>query len=158
MTRTVPLSQKRELRRLKGQTNAQSARQSQRRIPGQPSLQGSAWKRSPVKSAAAKFEEWPLGNAVLKRILVDGVATFQLEFSLNACANHGQRDRAPESLRRKLLAEGTSSTGRALPSRIAFAPEGNEFLEQLKEGKDQLPWKQIQDGEFEVEEILDSRR
>lgn len=29
------------------------------------------------KDAAAKFEEWPLGNAVLKRVTVDEVATFQ---------------------------------------------------------------------------------
>jgi hypothetical protein len=35
----------------------------------------------------AEFEEWPLKDAVLKRVLVDDLATFQLQFTWDFCAN-----------------------------------------------------------------------
>ncbi|KND91854.1 hypothetical protein TOPH_03322 [Tolypocladium ophioglossoides CBS 100239] len=36
----------------------------------------------------AEFEEWALQNVLLKRIMVDGVATFQLQFDWNLCTAH----------------------------------------------------------------------
>jgi len=63
---------------------------------------------------------------------VDGAATFQVEFTWNPCTNHGRNDRAPESARRKSPAGRISSTGRALPSRVASTAEeiqGDEYFE-----------------------------
>lgn len=116
------------------------SRQSQRGISKPQSSKGSALEEETVETAFASFEEWPL-EAVLKRLWVDGAATFQVEFKWNPCMNHGQNDRAPESPRRKSLAGRTFSTACALPSRVASTADevqGDEY--------------------FQVEEILDSRR
>ncbi|KAF2962626.1 hypothetical protein GQX73_g10947 [Xylaria multiplex] len=40
------------------------------------------------------FEEWPLGNAVLKRVTVNGITTFQVQFTWDSCAMHKHKDRA----------------------------------------------------------------
>ncbi|KAK4159490.1 hypothetical protein QBC43DRAFT_129472 [Cladorrhinum sp. PSN259] len=114
--------------------------QSQCNISKPQSSGGSALEEETVKTAFANFEEWPL-EAVLKRVLVDGVATFQLQFTLNPCTSHRQNDHPPETQRRKSLEGKTSSTRRALSSRVASTAEeilGDEY--------------------FQVEEILDSRR
>ncbi len=105
-------------------------RQSQRSISEpQPST---------LRAAFASFEEWPL-KAVVKRVLVDGVATFQVEFTWNPCTNHGRNDHTPETQRRKLPSR-TFSTGRAFPLRVASTAV------------------EVQDGEyFQVEDILEWR-
>ncbi|KAK4173967.1 hypothetical protein QBC36DRAFT_313398 [Triangularia setosa] len=121
-------------------TQGLKRRQSQRSISKPRSSGGSASEEKTVEAAFASFEEWPL-EAVLKHVWVDGVATFQVEFSWNPCTNHGRNDRVPEGPRRKSLAERTSSIGRALPSGVVSIAEeirGDEY--------------------FQVEEILDSRR
>lgn len=42
------------------------------------------------EATVAKFEEWPLGNAVLKRVTMDGApATFVVQFTWDLCANYG---------------------------------------------------------------------
>jgi hypothetical protein len=96
------------------------------------------------EAAFASFEEWPL-KAVLKRVLVDGAATFQVEFTWNPCTNHGHNDRAPESSRRKSPAGRISSTARALPSRVASTTkkvQGDEYfnVEEI------LEWRQGEEG------------
>jgi hypothetical protein len=93
-----------------------------------------------VEAGFASFEEWPL-DAVLKRVWVDGVATFQVEFTWNPCTNHGRNDRTPETKRRKSPAGRTSSTGRAHPPKIASTAKVQEAA-----------------GYFEVEKILNSRQ
>jgi hypothetical protein len=65
-----------------------------------------------VEAAFASFEEWPL-EAVLKRAWVDGVATFQVEFTWNPCMNHGRNDRGPENPWRK-------------------SPAGKDFLDRAR--------------------------
>ncbi|RYP91653.1 hypothetical protein DL770_002219 [Monosporascus sp. CRB-9-2] len=115
-------------------------RRSQRSIPNPPSSEGATLGKESVKAPVAKFEEWPLDDVVLKRVTVDGMTTFQLQFGWHACTNHGYNlDRTPETLRRKSPAERTSSTGRDLPPKVASTAE-------------------VQDEYFQVEEILDSRR
>ncbi|KAK3935971.1 hypothetical protein QBC46DRAFT_367211 [Diplogelasinospora grovesii] len=69
---------------------------------------GSTLKEELVEAPVAKFEEWPLNDVVLKRVI--------LKFKWNAY-------RTPESLWHKSLAERTSSMGRALPLRVAFIAE-----------------------------------
>ena len=109
-------------------------RQSQRSIFKPRSSVGSALEEETVEAAFASFEEWPLA-AVLKRVWLDGVATFQVEFKWNPCTNHGQNDRAPESPMCKSLAGRTFSTARALPSRVASAGDkvqGDEYFQVEK--------------------------
>ena len=40
-------------------------------------------------ATTACFEEWPLENVILKRALVNGVATFQVQFDWSVCRMHG---------------------------------------------------------------------
>ena len=54
-------------------------------IPSPPSPQGPASEEETAKAHAAKFEEWPLGNAVFKRVALDGITTFQLQFTWDPC-------------------------------------------------------------------------
>ena len=87
---------------------------------------------------------WPL-EAVLKRVWVDGAATFQVEFTWNPCTNHGRHERAPENPRRKSPAGGISSTARTLSSRVASTTEkvqGDEYfnVEEI------LEWREGEDG------------
>lgn len=49
-------------------------------------------------SKFAESEEWALDNVLLERIMVDGVATFQLQFDWNLCMPF---DEQPEDLRRR---------------------------------------------------------
>jgi len=77
-----------------------------------------------------------LRNGHLKRsssaFWVDRAATFQVEFTWNPCTIHGRHGRAPESPCRKSPAGRTSSTGRALPPRVASTAEevqGDEYFE-----------------------------
>ncbi|EAQ84068.1 predicted protein [Chaetomium globosum CBS 148.51] len=121
-------------------TQGPKRRQSQRSISKPQSSGGPALEEKTDEAALASFEEWPL-EAVLKRVLVDGAATFQVEFTWNPCANHGRNDHPSETQRRKSPAGRTSSTARALPSRVASMTEevqGEEY--------------------FKVEDIQDRRR
>lgn len=72
-----------------------------------------------------------LKKGVLKCVSVDGVTTYQVEFTLDHCPSHGQNDHTPEAQRRKSLAGRTSSTGRALSSRAASTAKqilGDEYF------------------------------
>ncbi|EJT68074.1 hypothetical protein GGTG_14347 [Gaeumannomyces tritici R3-111a-1] len=107
-------------------------------------FKGVRFGRETIEAAFASFEEWPL-EAVLKLVWVDGAATFQVEFTWNPRTNHGRNDRAPEIPRCKSLAGKTSSTGRALPSRVASTAEevqGDEYFEM----EDIRDWRQGEEG------------
>jgi hypothetical protein len=39
------------------------------------------------QAPTAKVEEWPLGQAVLKRTVINGSATFQIQFTWEPCMN-----------------------------------------------------------------------
>jgi hypothetical protein len=113
----------------------------------QPSETPQSSKRSALEEETraeatfASFEEWPLDAVVLKRALVNGIATFQVQFTWNPCLNHGRNDTARETKRHKPPAEKDSPTGCALPLRAAPTA------------------KEVQDGHyFQVEDILDGRR
>lgn len=65
-----------------------------------PSSQGSASEKESETDEApvAKFEEWPLGNAILKRVTMDGApATFVVQFTWDPCANHGMGGHGTEN-------------------------------------------------------------
>ncbi|KAH7304483.1 hypothetical protein B0I35DRAFT_151443 [Stachybotrys elegans] len=56
------------------------------RMPS-PSCSLSSNNEAQVQTPAAKFEEWPLGEAILKRITINGSVTFQLQFTWEPCEN-----------------------------------------------------------------------
>ncbi len=84
---------------------AQRSSQRPKRRPGRgicnnPSSQGSASERESETDEApvAKFEEWPLGSAVLKRVTVDGApATFVVQFTWDPRANYGRGHHGTEN-------------------------------------------------------------
>ncbi|KAL2024960.1 hypothetical protein VTK56DRAFT_3659 [Thermocarpiscus australiensis] len=89
----------RQTRPDRGDSSSREARRSSRRPKRQgkrgaarpPSPRESTLERDPEteRAAAAMFEEWPLGNAVLKRVTMDGSPpTFVVQFTWDPCAKH----------------------------------------------------------------------
>ncbi|KAH6649051.1 hypothetical protein BKA67DRAFT_379895 [Truncatella angustata] len=60
-------------------------------IPSPPSSENNAKRESTGGTPTAVFEEWPLVDAVLKRITEDGRTIFQLQFTEATCATHGRQ-------------------------------------------------------------------
>ncbi|KAK4096360.1 hypothetical protein N658DRAFT_519247 [Parathielavia hyrcaniae] len=143
--RTAP---KRRTRPQPSPTQGPKRRQSQRssskpQPPQKPQSSGRSVleEETRTEDTFASFEEWPLEAVVLKRALVNGTATFQVQFTWNPCTNHGRNDTARETNRHKPPAEKASPTGCALPLRAARTA------------------KEVQDCDyFQVEAILDGRR
>ena len=71
-----------------GQTSS-----DRRGIPSPPSPQGSGDGEGTAPAPIAKYDEWPLKDAVLKSVMVNGLATFQIQFTWGPCANDGCEDR-----------------------------------------------------------------
>ncbi|KIE00085.1 myb family transcription factor, partial [Metarhizium majus ARSEF 297] len=91
----------------------------------------------------AEFGEWPLHNVLLKRITLNGVATFQLQFDWNLCATHSQLGRAIPKRRNKL--DGSDRPKRTTDdsaTRAKFTPDEDNLIAALKE-EQQLPWTEI---------------
>jgi len=89
---------------------------------------------------SAKFEEWLLPHATLKRVtLGNGRTTFQLQFDWDdrqARCPRSNKSRAP------MLRKGNRRRLDAGP-RLAFTPEEDELLLKLKNGKNGLTWPAI---------------
>lgn len=89
------------------------------------------------------FDEWPLQDATLKRVIINGVAVLQLQFEWPLCATHaecsgtrGKRGTSPlEATRRR--------GNRVRSQRSRFTPEEDKLLKNLKESSDQLSWREI---------------
>ena len=111
--------------------------------------QGSASEREGEADEApdAKFEEWPLGNAVLKRVTVDGApATFMLQFTWGPCAEHGAGHRGTENQAAVSSAKRHRSAGQkskrstkdedkptSTSKRARYTPADDAKIRQLKE-------------------------
>ncbi len=85
----------------------------------------------------AKFEEWPLKGAVLKRVTENGLVTFQLQFTWDPHLEHkrGGRPRREPSVKRRPSVPQNSTPRRH------FVPEEDRYLIELK-GQG-LSWKEI---------------
>ena len=91
-------------------------------------------------SGLAEFEEWALQNAFLKRIMVDGVATFQLQFDWNICTAHEPR---PANSKRIIpTANRSAPKKQKVGAKARFTPDEDTLLIRLKEEL-QLPWAEI---------------
>jgi hypothetical protein len=91
----------------------------------------------------AKFEEWPLEDVVLKRVMANGLAAFQLQFAWDTCANHRHEDRAFGSRQCKPLPK----------RRNTVKYQANKNL-QPGERKDPPPPEVNDQKEWEVQKIL----
>ncbi|KAH6632478.1 hypothetical protein F5144DRAFT_488830, partial [Chaetomium tenue] len=94
----------------------------------------------------AKFDEWPLRNAVLKRVAVDGApATFMLQFTWGPCAehaggHHGTENQAAVSSAKRHRSAGQKSKGStkdkdkpaSTSRRARYTPEDDAKIRQLK--------------------------
>ncbi|KAK3942582.1 hypothetical protein QBC46DRAFT_68952 [Diplogelasinospora grovesii] len=111
-------------------------------IPSPPSSQVS--QDEEASGAFAKFEEWPLENVSLKRVTVNGVTTFQLQFTWDSCSKHGhgREDLAIENQGLVSPSRRHASAKRGRATRATFATSADELLIELKE-KLGLPCKEI---------------
>ena len=93
-----------------------------------------------AEATDAAFDEWVLQDVVLKRTVLDGKATFQLQFDWDMCFQHGgkasRKEREPSRHLRSFAAVAERS------ARRIFTPEEDRWLVKLKE-KRQLPWAEI---------------
>ncbi len=100
-----------------------------------------------VQVPAARFQEWPLGNAVLKRVVINGQATFQLQFTWDPCTNDKHKASTVKGVQSNILVKSCRSTRRKTAtrrktgSRSSWTHEEEEFLIELK--KEGLTWNNI---------------
>ncbi|KAI9147393.1 hypothetical protein HJFPF1_12413 [Paramyrothecium foliicola] len=94
---------------------------------------------SHIETPTAKFEEWPLGQAVLKRITIDGSVTFQLQFTWEPC-DKNQRN-APGGSHKNPLPR-TKSVAKQSVSTKSYSAEEDSLLIALKDQG--LSWNDIQ--------------
>lgn len=93
-----------------------------------------------AKAPAAKYEEWPVQGATLKRLTMDGRVTFQLEFSWELCAG-GHSPGSQNSSRSKPHIEEKISRTQRSSAAHAFAREEDDLIVKLKDAG--LPWPEI---------------
>jgi hypothetical protein len=89
----------------------------------------------------AKFEEWPLQNAVLKRVSMEGIATFQVQFDWDprlAQNPHASSSYGGDAPRKQLAVKRANKRARA--SRVGFTQDEDDLLVKLKEGPEALSW------------------
>ncbi|KAK4074612.1 hypothetical protein Purlil1_12941 [Purpureocillium lilacinum] len=92
-------------------------------------------------SKVAEFEEWPLENALLKRIMVDGMATFQLQFDWNLCTTHcGLKPKRNKKVQRG--ANHSAPQTRNSSRQSKFTSDEDDLIIRLKEEL-QLSWTEI---------------
>jgi hypothetical protein len=89
-----------------------------------------------VGAVFARFEEWPLQNASLKRVTENGMTTFQLQFSWDSC------EHATESPRSEFPVKKRNSDKRGPTARAAITPDEDDLVIKLKE-VDKLRWQEI---------------
>ncbi|KAI3339716.1 hypothetical protein F4824DRAFT_35622 [Ustulina deusta] len=100
----------------------------------------------------AVFEEWPLGNAVLKRVTVGGTTTFQVQFTWDSCATYGRKDRATEDPQDTYPVRRSPSLRRGGAAGPHFTPE--DTLIELTDDDVQSPALTEEEAEWEFEKIL----
>ncbi|KAK0655337.1 hypothetical protein B0T16DRAFT_451038 [Cercophora newfieldiana] len=129
-------------------------RRLDRNLPNPPSSRRSALERESETDRApvAEFEEWPLGNAILKRVTMDGsLPVFVVQFTWDPCAkhgtgHHGTEDRSSFSTAKRHRPAKQGSTRYAkdkdttanskptsTPRRAKYTPEDDAKIRRLKE-------------------------
>jgi hypothetical protein len=126
-----------------------------------PSSQHSSSEEGTAHIPMAEFGEWPLKDAVLKRAMVNGLATFQLQFTWVSCTNPVHNGHtaglAIGGSGSNSLAGGGSSTKQGPRTRVAFMP-GENALSSQTDNNVQAPALTEEETEWEVEKILGTRK
>lgn len=130
------------------ETLTKSAQQSQPAI-----LTGIRIREEAVRAATAEFEEWPLKDAVLKRVILDGAPTFQLQFSWDAYTNVIHRDRATSHA----TVPDFSPGGRKSTKRGVASTPGEPAPSQTDDDAQPLTLTEV-GTEWAVEKILGARK
>jgi hypothetical protein len=91
--------------------------------------------------SAAKCEEWPLQGATLKRLIMNGEARFQLEFSWKPCDGGQAPDSHSDNKSQTQRAKRAYRTQRS-PASHTFTPEEDDLIVKLKE-EQQLRWPEV---------------
>lgn len=93
-----------------------------------------------ARAVLARFEEWPLENASLKRIAENGRTTFQLQFDWTPCTKHGH---ASSTVRDRVHSPSTQTKARTKRgSRAKYTAQEDGRLIELKE-RQMLRWPEI---------------
>ncbi len=112
-------------------------------VPSPPSSHCSS-QSSPPSITSAKFEEWSLPNATLKRItLGDGRTTFQLQFDWDPHVDSRQAGCPSSNGRGAPAPRKGCRRKRDAASSDVFTKEEDELLIRLKEGSERLTWPTI---------------
>ncbi|KAK7211927.1 hypothetical protein V2G26_019105 [Clonostachys chloroleuca] len=90
---------------------------------------------------AARYEEWPLQGAMLKRLFVDGKVTFQLQFGWEPCVGGHSPGSHSDNRSQTQEAEGSHRTQRS-PASNDYTREEEDLIVKLKE-EEQLRWPEI---------------
>ncbi|KAI0976387.1 hypothetical protein F4678DRAFT_223534 [Xylaria arbuscula] len=109
-------------------------------IPSPSSSQSSGDGVGSAQVPRASFEEWPLQNAVLRQVIVDGMATFQIQFTRDSCENHMRKDSATGNRPHKSPIKRCRPTKGGAATKLAFTLEEDGLLIKLK--KRELSWKE----------------
>ncbi|KAK3364363.1 hypothetical protein B0T25DRAFT_61935 [Lasiosphaeria hispida] len=135
-------------------------RSGRRCIRAPPSSQHSSSKEGTTHIPEAKFEEWPLQDAVLKRATVNGLATFQLQFTWGNCTDDVHKDRATSQVMgdsgSSSPAEGPNSAKQG-PRRRATFTAGEKAPSQTDDDV-QLPALTEGETEWKIEKIVATRK
>ncbi|KAJ9138013.1 hypothetical protein NKR19_g7999 [Coniochaeta hoffmannii] len=94
-----------------------------------------------LQAPIAKFQEFLLKDAVLKRVEANGLATFQIQFSWDSCGNHRHKDPTTGRLQYQSPVKRRPSTKRGVSTRARFTTEEDDLLVKLK--NQGLPWQDI---------------
>ncbi|KAM4061096.1 hypothetical protein HRG_010019 [Hirsutella rhossiliensis] len=116
---------------------------SARSMPSPPASHDSS-EDGNVGTSAATFEEWPLQNVIFKRVIVDGVGTFQLQFEWPFCTSHSQGSVPTGNARRTTTTRATGGqAGRTSGTRARFTREEDNLLTKLRKEQGNLSWAEI---------------
>ncbi|KAL6410034.1 hypothetical protein AUP68_06443 [Ilyonectria robusta] len=96
-----------------------------------------------VGAVLARFEEWPLENASLKRITENGKTTFQLQFDWTPCIKRGHASSTVRDRVDLLSTRTRSRAKRGSAPRAKYTPQEDDLLIELKEGRKTLAWPEI---------------
>jgi hypothetical protein len=106
-------------------------------IPSPPHSQSSGGEAH-TQAPTAKFEEWPLGQAVLKRVTINGSVTFQLQFTWEP---YKSKQASTQVGLHNSLSHSTRPITKRRAVTKSYSPEEDSLIIALKEQG--LSWKDI---------------
>ncbi|KAH6869580.1 hypothetical protein B0T10DRAFT_467191 [Thelonectria olida] len=107
-----------------------------------PALSQSTSTEAEVGAVLATFEEWPLKNVSLKRIIENGRATFQLQFDWSPCIERGHTGSTKRGCVDSPSTRTVGKAKRSSATRVRYTTPEDKLLLKLKEDE-KLTWPKI---------------